>query len=104
MLKSRFFRTLYTIETIGLFSLVISLESLFEDVGVKSYTEKYYLAMRGVDSSGEEGDIFYGTQSTFDRAFAVVRNRFSFHTGLGLSRPQQKVICLNTVIGTEFMQ
>ena len=64
----------------GVCSLVISLESLFEDVGVKYYTEKYYLAMRGVDSSGEEGDIFYGTQSTFDRAFAVESVKFPYGT------------------------
>ena len=64
----------------GVCSLVISLETLFQDVGIESYTEKYYLAMRGVDSSGEEGDIFYGKQSTFDRAFAVESVKFPYGT------------------------
>ncbi|GLT18764.1 sensor domain-containing diguanylate cyclase [Vibrio zhanjiangensis] len=66
----------------GVCSLVISLENLFSDVGVESYARKYYLAMRGVDGSGEEGDIFYGTKSTFDDAFATESVKFPYGTWL----------------------
>ncbi|RTZ18133.1 sensor domain-containing diguanylate cyclase [Vibrio aquaticus] len=52
-------------------SVVISLDSLFLDVGIASFEHKYNVALRGTDSSGADGEVFYGIQSTFDNAFAV---------------------------------
>jgi diguanylate cyclase (GGDEF)-like protein len=55
----------------GVCSVVISLDSLFLDVGISSFEHKYVLAMRGVNSTGNSGEVFYGLQRTFDSAFAV---------------------------------
>ncbi|EEX94436.1 sensory box/GGDEF family protein [Vibrio orientalis CIP 102891 = ATCC 33934] len=55
----------------GVCSVVISLDSLFLDVGVSAFEHKYALAMRGFDSTGVDGEVFYGLQQTFDEAFAV---------------------------------
>lgn len=60
----------YNAEYWGVCSLVISLESLFDEVGTQAFEFKYDLAIQGTDSMGEHGEIFYGTQSTFDNAFA----------------------------------
>ncbi len=62
----------------GVCSVVISLESLFLDAGVSSIEHKFNVAIRGRDSTGFEGDIFYGMQSTFDNAFAVDAVHFPF--------------------------
>lgn len=76
----------------GVCSLVISLESLFSDVGIKSYSEKYDLAMRGVDSSGQGGDIFYGTQSTFDRSFSIESVKFPYGTWSIAAAPKSDLL------------
>ncbi|NOH62387.1 diguanylate cyclase [Vibrio sp. RE88] len=62
----------------GVCSVVISLETLFIDVGVEAFSFKYNLAMRGIDSSGREGEVFYGSQSTFDKAFAIETVHFPY--------------------------
>jgi len=62
----------------GVCSVVISLESLFLDAGVSSIEHKFNVAIRGRDSTGLEGDVFYGMQSTFDNAFAVESVHFPF--------------------------
>lgn len=54
----------------GVCSVVISLESLFSEAGVASFEHRYNLAMRGIDSEGSDGEIFYGYQKTFEQAFA----------------------------------
>lgn len=54
----------------GVCSVVISLESLFLDAGVAELEHRYNIAIRGADSSGAEGEIFYGEQATFDNAFS----------------------------------
>lgn len=60
----------YNTDYWGVCSMVISLDSLFSEAGVASFEHRYNLAMRGADSSGSEGEVFYGFQTTFDQAFA----------------------------------
>lgn len=62
----------------GVCSVVMSIESLYQQVGVEGFEYKYHLAMRGVDSSGEEGEIFYGSQAVFDEAFSKEIVRFPY--------------------------
>ncbi len=68
----------YNLNYWGVCSVVISLSSLFDDVGIQSFEFRYNLAMRGADSSGETGEIFYGVQSTFDDAFSVESVHFPY--------------------------
>lgn len=55
----------------GMCSSVIDLGGLFKDAGIAAFEEKYNFAIRGVDSEGWNGNLFYGSQSTFDAALAV---------------------------------
>lgn len=56
----------------------MSLESLFLDGGVALLEHKYEIAIRGSDSSGIEGEVFYGSQATFDNAFSVESVHFPY--------------------------
>ncbi|MEL7291457.1 MAG: diguanylate cyclase [Pseudomonadota bacterium] len=62
----------------GVCSVVISLSSLFTDAGIASFEFNHNLAIRGADSKGMDGDLFYGEQSTFDNAFAVESVHFPY--------------------------
>ncbi|MDN3612469.1 diguanylate cyclase [Vibrio ostreicida] len=64
----------------GVCSVMISLESLFLEAGVDAYARQYHLSIRGLDSSGRNGPIFYGTQSTFDHAFSKETVKFPYGT------------------------
>lgn len=68
----------YNTDYWGVCSVVISLDSLFSEAGVASFEHRYNLAMRGVDSSGSEGEVFYGFQTTFDQAFASESVHFPY--------------------------
>ncbi len=68
----------YNMRYWGVCSAVIELESLFQEASVEAFEHKYQLAMRGTDSSGEEGELFYGKQSTFDDAFAIEHVYFPY--------------------------
>ncbi|MCG9676945.1 diguanylate cyclase [Vibrio sp. Isolate24] len=69
---------LYNRDYWGVCSVVISLETLFIDAGVEELSFKYNIAMRGVDSSGQDGEVFYGSQSTFNNAFATETVHFPY--------------------------
>ncbi|WP_394249939.1 diguanylate cyclase [Vibrio profundi] len=62
----------------GVCSAVIDLDSLFNDVGIENFEHKYQLAIRGLDSSGESGPIFYGSKKIFDEAFATENVNFPY--------------------------
>ncbi|KJY82901.1 diguanylate cyclase [Vibrio galatheae] len=62
----------------GVCSVVIDLESLFIDAGVQTLEFRYSIAIRGIDSSGVNGEVFYGQQSTFDDAFAIESVNFPY--------------------------
>ncbi|EGA66655.1 sensor domain-containing diguanylate cyclase [Vibrio brasiliensis] len=62
----------------GVCSVVISLDSLFSEAGIASFEHRYNLAIRGTDSSGADGEIFYGYQTTFDQAFASESVHFPY--------------------------
>ncbi|WKY60303.1 diguanylate cyclase [Vibrio sp. SNU_ST1] len=62
----------------GVSSAVIDLAALFEDVGIGKIENKYELAIRGANSSGKDGAIFYGTQDVFDNAFATEQVSFPY--------------------------
>lgn len=49
-------------------SIVINIEELFEDAGLYELVEKYKIAIRGLDGTGELGAIFLGEQAVFDDA------------------------------------
>ncbi|KJR39876.1 sensor domain-containing diguanylate cyclase [Vibrio navarrensis] len=63
----------------GVCSAVLNLDSLFTDVGLVSFAYKYKLAIKGYDSQGADGDIFWGEQETYDLAF--VREKVNFPYG-----------------------
>ncbi|AIW22254.1 sensor domain-containing diguanylate cyclase [Vibrio coralliilyticus] len=69
---------LYNRDYWGVCSVVISLETLFIDAGAEEFSFKYNLAMRGINSSGLDGEVFYGSQSTFDNAFATETVHFPY--------------------------
>ncbi|UPR50345.1 sensor domain-containing diguanylate cyclase [Vibrio cyclitrophicus] len=60
----------------GVSSAVIGLDELFQDVGIGKIENKYELAIRGANSSGKDGAVFYGTQDVFDKAFATEQVSF----------------------------
>ncbi|MDP2590340.1 diguanylate cyclase [Vibrio splendidus] len=62
----------------GVSSAVIGLDELFEDVGIGKIENKYELAIRGANSSGKDGPVFYGTQDVFDNAFATEQVSFPY--------------------------
>ncbi|MFM2587879.1 diguanylate cyclase domain-containing protein [Vibrio sp. TBV020] len=62
----------------GVCSVIISLDSLFSDAGIAAFEHKYRIAMRGIDSSGIDGEVFYGLQKTFDNAFVVEAVHFPY--------------------------
>lgn len=64
----------------GVASMVIDLDGLLEDVGVQDFDQSYHLAIRGRNSLGASGDIFYGDASTFNRAFSVQTVFFPYGT------------------------
>ncbi len=62
----------------GVSSAAIDLDELFEDVGIGKIENKYELAIRGANSSGKDGDVFYGSQDVFDNAFATEQVSFPY--------------------------
>ncbi|MBW3695927.1 sensor domain-containing diguanylate cyclase [Vibrio sp. T187] len=62
----------------GVCSAVIDLDSLFNEVGVGAFEHKYLLGIRGQDSSGQNGPIFYGSKKIFDNAFATEKVNFPY--------------------------
>ncbi|SBS61000.1 diguanylate cyclase [Vibrio atlanticus] len=62
----------------GVSSAVISLDELFEDVGIGILENKYKLAIRGANSSGKDGAVFYGSQDVFDNAFVTEQVSFPY--------------------------
>lgn len=62
----------------GVSSAVIDLDELFEDVGVGKIEKKYELAIRGANSAGKEGAVFYGTQDVFNNAFTTEQVNFPY--------------------------
>lgn len=55
----------------GVCSIVINWDSLFSESGVETFGYSYNFAIRGFDSSGFQGEVFFGESSTFDNAFAT---------------------------------
>ncbi|KVX02171.1 GGDEF domain-containing protein [Shewanella frigidimarina] len=47
--------------------MVINIESLLLDAGIKDIDSNLELAIRGVDGKGTHGDIFYGKKIVFDK-------------------------------------
>ncbi|OEE78706.1 diguanylate cyclase [Vibrio genomosp. F6] len=62
----------------GVCSAVIDLDSLFQEVGIEAFELKYRLGIRGLDSSGSQGEIFHGDQTVFDDAFATEKVNFPY--------------------------
>ncbi|MCG9555462.1 sensor domain-containing diguanylate cyclase [Vibrio sp. Isolate31] len=62
----------------GVCSAVIDLAALFEGVGIGKIENKYQLAIRGANSSGKDGAVFYGSQDVFDNAFATEQVSFPY--------------------------
>ncbi|GAA4354517.1 diguanylate cyclase [Kangiella marina] len=47
-------------------SVVINVDQLFDGSGLSQISEEHAIALKGVNGTGAEGDIFYGDESTFD--------------------------------------
>ena len=62
----------------GVCSIVLDWASLFLAAGIESFNYSYDFAIRGIDSSGMDGKVFYGLQSTFDNAFATETVHFPY--------------------------
>ncbi|MFA0195837.1 diguanylate cyclase [Vibrio artabrorum] len=62
----------------GVSSAVIDLEALLEDVGISKIEKKYELAIRGANSTGKEGAVFYGRQEAFTNAFTTEQVNFPY--------------------------
>ncbi|CAM2982945.1 diguanylate cyclase [Vibrio mytili] len=54
----------------GVISAVINFDSLLQDAGVFDFSYRYPLTIRGYDSSGEFGDIFFGTANDPSKLYA----------------------------------
>ncbi len=54
----------------GVCSAVIDLNTLFKDIGLEEFAHEHLLAVKGYDSAGEQGAVFYGSEEIYDRAFA----------------------------------
>ncbi len=51
----------------GIVSAVIDVEALYKEAGLYD-VDRFQLAIRGKDSKGEEGDVFYGDAKIFDNS------------------------------------
>ncbi|MDW6005111.1 diguanylate cyclase [Vibrio mangrovi] len=54
----------------GVISVVIDIDSLFKSLAVDDVLRGYNIAIRGKDSAGEQGDVFWGQPDVFEHAFA----------------------------------
>ncbi|CAE6931541.1 periplasmic ligand-binding sensor domain [Vibrio sp. B1FLJ16] len=54
----------------GVISAVIDFDSLLKATGVIDFSQRYPLMIRGYDSEGESGGVFFGTKSTSKPQFA----------------------------------
>lgn len=55
----------------GTCSVVIDIDKLFALAGVTALSDLGKLAIRGKNGTGEQGEVFYGEQITFEHAFAT---------------------------------
>ena len=62
----------------GVSSAVIDLESLLKDAGAEQLEERYHFAIRGPNSAGKDGDVFYGDEAVFESAFATEMASFPY--------------------------
>ncbi|ATC59247.1 diguanylate cyclase [Vibrio anguillarum] len=62
----------------GVCSVVIDLDSLLLSTGVERFTHRFNLAIRGVDSTGSKGEVFFGEQEVFTKAFAKQSVHFPY--------------------------
>ncbi len=76
----------------GVCSLILDLGSLFFAAGVETFGYSYNFAIRGVDSSGEHGGLFYGEQSTFENAFAKETVLFPYGSWVIAASDKQDIL------------
>jgi len=62
----------------GVSSAVIDLDSLLKDAGAEQLEERYHFAIRGSNSAGKDGDVFYGDEAVFESAFATEMASFPY--------------------------
>lgn len=60
----------------GIVAVVVDMEKLFDAVGVTELSSRYDIAIRGRDGKGEQGEVFFGVDTTFEQADFVERVRF----------------------------
>lgn len=73
----------------GVCSLVLDWESLLSESGISQLAQDYDIALRGADSSGANGALFYGQQSTFAHSFATETVRFPYGSWVIAAREKQ---------------
>ncbi|HDZ9156848.1 TPA: sensor domain-containing diguanylate cyclase [Vibrio cholerae] len=54
----------------GVLSVVMDWDSLLSATSIYSFGEHFQVAIRGLDSRGSEGDVFFGEPRVFEHAFA----------------------------------
>ncbi|MDK9736932.1 sensor domain-containing diguanylate cyclase [Vibrio sp. D404a] len=62
----------------GVSSAVISLESILKDAGAAQLENRYQFAIRGFNSAGKDGAVFYGSETVFNNAFATEMANFPY--------------------------
>ncbi|SDH18423.1 diguanylate cyclase (GGDEF) domain-containing protein [Vibrio xiamenensis] len=76
----------------GVCSAVISMDTLFLDAGVELFSFRYNIAIKGVDSTGNYGEIFYGDEQTFNDAFATETVHFPYGSWYIAASQKQDVL------------
>ncbi|CAH1524040.1 Diguanylate cyclase [Vibrio jasicida] len=62
----------------GVISTVIDFDGLLRDTGVIEFSYRYYMTIRGYDSGGELGDVFFGQTSENGQVYAKEQVHFPY--------------------------
>lgn len=73
----------------GACSLVLDWESLLAESGIGELEQNYDVAIRGANSTGSHGDLFYGEHETFQQAVATETVRFPYGSWQLAAREKQ---------------
>ncbi|MCT8125461.1 sensor domain-containing diguanylate cyclase [Alishewanella sp. BS5-314] len=85
----------------GTCSVVIDIDKLFQSTGLFALANQGQLAMRGVDGTGAEGELFWGDAAVFSNAFAIENIRLlsgSWQIALALPQDQQGRFGLSSLL------
>lgn len=84
-------------ELLGLVSVVIDLQGVFEDIGLLRAERPYRLAIRGREGRGERGEVFFGDPDLFQKATVQRRVRLPDGHWLIAAEPQLQAYPLQRI-------